>query len=162
MSISSTRFFTISQRLRSEHFAEWAVLGFVHPPLRTAVPAKRLKRNEQAQDYIRSLPYKPGIPFNQLYPQANPVALDLLGKLLSFDPTERISVEDALQHPYLSVWHDPADEPTCASKFDFAFESEESIEGMKRLIADEIRSFRQEVRRPPGRPGNGGPRRQDT
>jgi mitogen-activated protein kinase 7 len=85
-----------------------------------------------------------------------------LCKLLTFDPAERITVEEALQHPYLLVWHDPNDEPTCETKFNFAFEAEDSIEGMKRLIAEEVMSFREEVRNPPGRPGNGGPRRQET
>ena len=30
--------------------------------------------------------------------------------------------------------------------FDFGFEEEDSIEGMKRLIVDEVQSFRSEVR----------------
>jgi len=68
---------------------------------------------KQAQDYIRSLPIKPRVPFQQLYPQANPQAIDLLGQMLCFDPAQRISCEDALKHPYLSVWHDPMDEPVC-------------------------------------------------
>jgi hypothetical protein len=33
--------------------------------------------------------------------------------MLCFDPAKRISCEDALNHPYLQVWHDPADEPIC-------------------------------------------------
>lgn len=52
-----------------------------------------------SHSYIRSLPIKPRIPFHQLFPQANPQALDLLGKLLAFDPSKRISCEEALQHP---------------------------------------------------------------
>jgi serine/threonine protein kinase len=67
----------------------------------------------RAQDYIRSLPIKPRIPFATLYPHANPAALDLLAKMLCFDPAKRISCEEALGHPYLQVWHDPADEPAC-------------------------------------------------
>lgn len=35
----------------------------------------------RAQDYIRSLPIKPRIPFQTLYPHANPLALDLLVKV---------------------------------------------------------------------------------
>ncbi|KAG8930921.1 Mitogen-activated protein kinase [Tulasnella sp. 418] len=100
----------------------------------------------RAQDYIRSLPIKPRIPFSSLYPQANPQAIDLLSKLLAFDPAKRISCEEALQHPYLSVWHDVNDEPDCHSKFDFAFEEEESMEGMKKMIVDEVNSFRSMVR----------------
>lgn len=100
----------------------------------------------RAQQYIRSLPYKPGIPFEQLYPKANPLALDLLRRLLAFDPRERISCDEALAHPYLAVWHDPADEPVCHAKFDFSFENVDDISGMKKLILDEVISFRREVR----------------
>ncbi|GAA5925261.1 mitogen-activated serine/threonine-protein kinase SLT2 [Sporobolomyces koalae] len=109
---------------------------------------KTLRRvgSPRAQDYIRSLPYKPGVPFQQLYPSANPLALDLLSKLLAFDPHERISCQDALVHPYLSVWHEPADEPECQEKFDFSFEQEDSIEGMRSLIVEEVESFRRMVR----------------
>ncbi|PWN19795.1 Pkinase-domain-containing protein [Microstroma glucosiphilum] len=100
----------------------------------------------RAQEYIRSLPYKQRIPFSTLYPNANPLALDLLEKMLAFDPALRISCEEALQHPYLAVWHDPIDEPLCPRKFDFGFEAVDDTEGMKALILEEVRSFRQEVR----------------
>ncbi len=101
--------------------------------------------------------------FSTLFPRANPLALDLLAQLLNFDPAKRITCEQALNHPYLAVWHDPADEPDCPSvsctviqnlavltrglqSFDFGFEEEDGIEGMKRLIVEEVQSFRSEVR----------------
>jgi len=59
-------------------------------------------------------------------------ALDLLERLLGFDPATRITVEEALEHPYLSIWHDPNDEPECPSQFDFDFEHVNDIGQMKR------------------------------
>lgn len=41
---------------------------------------------------------------------ADPKALDLLDKMLTFNPHKRIIVEDALAHPYLMQYYDPADE----------------------------------------------------
>jgi len=38
------------------------------------------------------------------------MALDLLSKFLIFDPSKRITVEEALNHPYLSTFHCPEDE----------------------------------------------------
>lgn len=44
------------------------------------------------------------------------------------------------------MWHDPIDEPVCEVPFDFSFEREDSSSGMRDLIIDEVRSFRQLVR----------------
>src|SRR5271169_4647277 len=60
------------------------------------------------------------------------VALDLLERLLAFDPAERITVEEALSNPYLSIWHDPSDEPDHPAQFDFDFEHVNDIAQMKR------------------------------
>lgn len=38
------------------------------------------------------------------------IALDLLEKLLTFDPAARINVDEALSHPYLDAYHDTEDE----------------------------------------------------
>ncbi len=38
------------------------------------------------------------------------MAIDLLRKLLTFDASKRITVEEALRHPFLSSLHFPDDE----------------------------------------------------
>ena len=47
-----------------------------------------------------------------MFPEASELAIDLLKKLLVFDPNKRIKVDDALTHPYLEGLHIPEDEPT--------------------------------------------------
>ena len=64
----------------------------------------------QARSYLQSLPYKPKVPWTKLYSNADAKALDLLDKMLTFNPHKRITVEDALAHPYLEQYYDPADE----------------------------------------------------
>ncbi|KAL3470529.1 MAP kinase MpkA [Aspergillus californicus] len=100
----------------------------------------------RAQDYVRNLPFMPKIPFQRLFPNANPDALDLLDRMLAFDPSSRVSVEEALEHPYLSIWHDASDEPSCPTTFDFHFEVVDEVPEMRRMIYDEVLRFRQEVR----------------
>uniref|UniRef100_A0ACD5TGB5 Uncharacterized protein n=1 Tax=Avena sativa TaxID=4498 RepID=A0ACD5TGB5_AVESA len=58
-------------------------------------------------EYIKSLGNTPGVPFSSMYPEAHPLAIDLLQKMLVFDPSKRFSVTEALEHPYLSSLYDP-------------------------------------------------------
>jgi len=88
--------------------------------------------------------------FPSLFPNANPDALDLLDRMLAFDPSRRISVESALEHPYLAIWHDASDEPDCPTTFDFDFEVVEDVGEMRKMILDEVFRFRQMVRTVPG------------
>jgi len=104
----------------------------------------------RAQDYVRNLPYMQKISFQSLFRNANPDALDLLDRMLAFDPSSRISVEEALEHRYLQIWHDASDEPSCPTTFDFQFEVVEEIPEMKKMILDEVSRFRQMVRVQPG------------
>ncbi len=103
----------------------------------------------RAQEYVRNLPFMPKRSFPSLFPNANPDALDLLDKMLAFDPSSRISVEQALEHPYLHIWHDASDEPDCPTTFNFDFEVVEEVPEMRRMILDEVMRFRQMVRTVP-------------
>ena len=84
----------------------------------------------QARCYLQALPYKPTVPWLRLFPKADPkgtsnstsinvldylslspfLALDFLGRMLTFNPNNRITVEEALGHPYLEQYYDPDDE----------------------------------------------------
>jgi serine/threonine protein kinase len=61
--------------------------------------------------------------------------------MLTFDPKHRISVDDALKHPYLAALHCPEDEPVTepvsAHDFDFEIYSLRKEE-YKDLIYEEI------------------------
>ena len=61
--------------------------------------------------------------------------------MLTFDPKKRITVENALKHPYLAALHCPEDEPTTdhVSAFDFDFEIYDlKKEEFKDLIYEEV------------------------
>ena len=75
-------------------------------------------------------------------------ALELLAKMLCFDPTERITVPDALAHSWLSAYHDPLDEPDCPTKFEKWRKIEElkTMEEFREALWNEIENYRREVR----------------
>lgn len=74
--------------------------------------------SERAKTYVESLPQMPIVPFAQLYPKASPSAIDLLTKMLCWDPEERISAADALQHPWLKAYHRSNNNWTVPPPFD--------------------------------------------
>lgn len=53
------------------------------------------------------------MPFYHLYAHASDLCLDMLAKLLVFDPSLRMTVEEALEHPYLATWHAYGGEVEC-------------------------------------------------
>ncbi|KAH9004828.1 hypothetical protein EDB86DRAFT_1993895 [Lactarius hatsudake] len=69
-------------------------------------------------------------------------------KMLSFDPTSRVTVTQALAHPWLAAYHDANDEPSCPEKFDRWREIEEleTIEQFRAALWAEMNDFRREVR----------------
>lgn len=78
--------------------------------------------SDKVKTYLKSLPEKQPVDLFVLFPNANKVALELLEQLLQLQPDKRYTAEATLDHPYLSLYHDPSDEPICTPPFDFSFE----------------------------------------
>lgn len=52
---------------------------------------------------------------------AHLLAIDLLERMLVFNPRARIDARESLEHEYLQPYHDPTDEPEAGEKFDWSF-----------------------------------------
>lgn len=99
-------------------------------------------RGNHARKYVKELPRYPKQQFSARFPSMSPVAVDLLEKMLIFDPSKRITVDEALCHPYLESLHDNNDEPVCSSPFHFDFEQSFLTENnVKELIWKESVKF---------------------
>ena len=53
----------------------------------------------EIREFVAQIPDSRPVGFRALYPQANPLACDLLEDLLVFEPSDRIDVCQALAHP---------------------------------------------------------------
>ncbi|KAJ7951178.1 Mitogen-activated protein kinase [Quillaja saponaria] len=99
-------------------------------------------RSDNARRYVKQLPQYPKQQFSARFPIMSAFALDLLEKMLVFDPNRRITVEEALCHPYLAPLHDINEEPVCSSPFSFDFEQPSfTEEDIKELIWRESVKF---------------------
>jgi len=82
--------------------------------------------NNSARYYIKGMKTHPKRDYKDLFPQANEEGLDLLEKMLQFNPAKRINAEDALQHPWIKHLG-TSDEDICPVALSFAFEDRRKL-----------------------------------
>uniref|UniRef100_A0A383W0P6 Mitogen-activated protein kinase n=1 Tax=Tetradesmus obliquus TaxID=3088 RepID=A0A383W0P6_TETOB len=101
--------------------------------------------SDKARRYLRSLPPCPRADFRKLYPHADEQALDLLSRMLVFHPAQRISVEEALAHPWLAALHDDSDEPVADQPFAFDVPGQLRPDDAAELMWKEVLRFHPEL-----------------
>lgn len=62
--------------------------------------------NPKAQKFMEDLPEYPPADLRRRFPSAGADAVDLLARMLVMRPDRRLSVDDALRHPYLRSLRD--------------------------------------------------------
>jgi serine/threonine protein kinase len=92
-------------------------------------------RSKHTQSMIDGLQVKQQRSLSSMYPTAPPDALDLLSKLLQFNPEKRSTIEAAIAHPYLSQFHNASEEPVLTSPIQI------SIDDNKRLKISDYRKY---------------------
>ncbi|KAJ2105019.1 MAPK protein hog1 [Coemansia sp. RSA 922] len=98
--------------------------------------------SENTLRFVQSLPRRKPVSFKARFPGIEPLAIDLLEKMLVFDPRKRITAAEALAHPYLETYHDEADEPEALNKFDWSFnDADLPVEEWKVMMYNEILDF---------------------
>ncbi|KAI9912852.1 hypothetical protein PsorP6_005789 [Peronosclerospora sorghi] len=103
--------------------------------------------NPKAKRFILRQPKKPKVPLSSVYPRATPQCLDLLEKMLVFDPRKRITIQQALAHPYLALVRDRSVEKSCPAPFDFAFENTDlTKQKLQELIFEDVCAFHPDAR----------------
>jgi serine/threonine protein kinase len=101
--------------------------------------------HKEALKYLKQLPKKKPVPFKNLFPKATPDELDLLSRMLVFNPQKRILASEVLAHSYLGGLHDKTDEPVATRKFEFEYDHKEITEPeLRRLLYEESVAFHPE------------------
>lgn len=78
--------------------------------------------NPKAREFMNSLEHHDKVSMSEIFPGEDPAELDLMERMLTWDPTKRITVEEALEHPFLEPLHDPFDEPIAFPISPFTFD----------------------------------------
>ncbi|KAF5732485.1 mitogen-activated protein kinase 20 [Tripterygium wilfordii] len=101
-------------------------------------------RNEKARRYLTTMRKKQLVPFAHKFPNADPLALRLLERLLAFDPKDRPTAQEALADPYFKGLSKVEREPSCQpiTKMEFEFERRRvTKEDIRELIFREILEY---------------------
>ncbi|CAD0037550.1 unnamed protein product [Aureobasidium pullulans] len=81
-------------------------------------------------------------PLSKKFKNADPQAIELLERMLVFDPRTRVKAADALADPYLAPYHDPTDEPGAEEKFDWSFnDADLPVDTWKIMMYSEILDY---------------------
>lgn len=102
-------------------------------------------QSAKARAYIRALPQTEKLTMKKRFPDADPQALDLMEQMMCFDPRKRITVVEALKHPWLAQLHDEAQEQAAPGPFEFDFVDEELTEqAVRELVYAESKWYHPE------------------
>merc|ERR1712007_26489 len=102
----------------------------------------QLERDD-AKRYIRCFQKREGARLMQKFPHHDPLAIDILGAMLRFNPRARIGVERALEHSLFADVRDNSREVRGSSYVTLDFEKEPDIDEslLRRYFCKEIRKY---------------------
>jgi len=93
----------------------------------------------QAKEYIRSLKKYECTPFRSIYPAGDEAVLDLLGRMLHFNPEKRCSAKEALEHTFFDSIRQPELEEMSTEPIVLGLEATMlDLDTLKRCTYDEV------------------------
>ena len=108
-------------------------------------------QSELAQNMLENINNIKQKNLKNLFPKATAIELDLLGRLLQFNPNKRINVLEALEHPYVADFHEqyaeseiPCEKPI---KLDINDKTKYTVKEYKQKLFDDLLKRKKEVRK---------------
>jgi mitogen-activated protein kinase 1/3 len=80
-------------------------------------------QDPKAREYVASFPARQGQSILDYLPGCSAHEVDILAKMLSFNPKRRISLNQLIEHPYFNSVRDPSKEDLANVKASFVFDS---------------------------------------
>jgi mitogen-activated protein kinase 1/3 len=100
--------------------------------------------DSKAKKYVEAFPKTPAKDLRELYPAITANELDLLKKMISFNPCTRITLDEALNHPYFFPVRDENYEMLATAPADFIFDGEHQVDlpTLREIFKREISRYR--------------------
>lgn len=99
--------------------------------------------DQKAIEYLDAFPECDRVAFKEIYKGGGEDALDLLDKFLQFNPYFRITIDEALEHPFLADVRKKECENSADETLDFAFEKETlDRDKLRDLFMEEINHYK--------------------
>ena len=97
-----------------------------------------------AQKYLKSFKGKPHVDFQAMFPDTPPEGIDLLNRMLVFNPRKRISLEETIAHPYFDNFRDANLETRVETLPSFPWDTELDItlDRAKEILTEELNKYR--------------------
>eukprot|EP00118_Oscarella_pearsei_P014351 m.122508 g.122508 ORF g.122508 m.122508 type:complete len:542 (+) comp37788_c1_seq3:94-1719(+) len=121
------------------------IMEALPPPSREDIESMKAPYAQQTLGQIR---HRGRRSLQDICSSASPDALDLLSRLLQFNPDKRLTAEEALRHPFLAKFRQPDKEPVLRRDVVLRLDDNEhlSIEEYRRQLYQDIAERRKELK----------------
>ena len=98
----------------------------------------------KAIEYLKTFTTRKRVDFKARYPAAGDDALDLLNKILVFNPFFRLNIDECLNHPFLAAIREKSVETVAEVAIGLHFESEADLseKRLRELFLEEINYYK--------------------
>jgi mitogen-activated protein kinase 1/3 len=105
---------------------------------------KSFVTDAKALEYLKTFNVRARVDFSEIYPGAGKDAIDLINKMLLFNPYFRITVDEVLAHPFFKGVRDLSKEILAKNSVELVFEKEGELDStrLRNLFIEEINFYK--------------------